>query len=121
MNTCTIYGYIMLGDGTPVEGVQVIFSLGDSPIMTSSGYAISRDTVITTTSSTGYFAIELVQNIEVFVQIPFIGFRERILVPTAESALIWSLCGIDMIDVDEGGDVNTPTNVEVNVDNTNNW
>lgn len=95
MNQCTVYGYVIDGSCSPVEGVVVTASPATIPaIIHGTDYAIHVGEVSTITSSTGYFEFSLIQNVDFVISIYSLGFKERILVPEQITALLWSLTGV---------------------------
>jgi hypothetical protein len=92
MDTCTIYGYVTDGSGNGIAGVLVYCFPASMPaVIQNTDYAVSPYPVQVATTSTGYFEIDLLQNVDFIVTISHIGFRSKIRVPEASSASLWGL------------------------------
>ena len=82
MATCKVYGYIKDGSGVPVEGILVMFKPASLPAVNSStGDAIVPLTLMTVTTSTGYFEKDLTINTDFVVIINAIGLKQKIRIP----------------------------------------
>jgi hypothetical protein len=104
MATCIITGTIINNSGTPVEGVLVSVIPAEIPaIITGTTQAIVQSTTIAETTSTGDFSITLIQGVTYNVIIKAIGYEQRIKVPTATSAVLWTLAPITETGNDSGG------------------
>jgi hypothetical protein len=92
MDQCLIYGYIVDSNGTPREGVLVTaFPASIPAVISGTEYAIYPREVEALTTSTGYFELDLIQNVDFYVHITAIGFREKIRIPASASASLWPL------------------------------
>lgn len=94
MTTCAITGTLLYSDGTPVETALIYAVPAVSPSMTSSGYGVIPYPIQTWTSSSGYFSMDLIQNIEFVVTINTLGFRQKIKVPELTSCGLFSLSSL---------------------------
>lgn len=93
MATCKVYGTIQSGDGNPTVGI-VIHAIPTTVPTIVGGVALSGYIVETTTSSTGYFELDLLQNVDFCVIINTLGFKEVVKVPVAADVVLWTLTSI---------------------------
>lgn len=93
MATCKVYGTIQGGDGTPTEGI-IVHAIPTTIPTIVGGVALSGFIVETVTSSTGYFELNLLQNVDFCVIINTLGFKEVIKVPVATEVVLWTLTSI---------------------------
>ena len=94
METCKINGTLLYSDGNPMNNYLVYAVPALSPAVTSSGYAISPIPIQTTTTTSGYFELNLIQNVEFIVTINCLGFRQKIKVPALTSSGLFSVSSL---------------------------
>lgn len=83
MATCIVKGTIVDSSENLISGALVFAVPAKSPAITSTGVAIFPEPVQAITS-TGYFELVLIRNMEFVVHINFLGFKEKIRVPDQE-------------------------------------
>ena len=102
---CTVYGYVKLGDATSVDSVKISAIPDTQPAIDSiTGNAILPIALDTYTDSTGFFSINLIQNVVYRVNIREMSFYQRVMIPKAGSVELWSLSSISDV-----GDQPAPT------------
>ena len=90
MNRCLVTGYLYDGGGYAMPNVLVTAFPDNAPfIMSSTGQIVARTLIETITSSTGYFAFSLLQNVEYCISIKELGYKEIYKVPTAATATMF--------------------------------
>jgi hypothetical protein len=96
---CRLYGYIVNGKKEAIDGVTIFAVPYDSPIVIDDTFSIiSPDSVITTTSSTGEFYIDLIQNAKFTISIPHVGLRKTIIVPSSTGPVVlWGLTDLFIV------------------------
>jgi hypothetical protein len=95
MATCKVYGYIVDGSEIPLSGIAIQFIPAAMPAISSStGKAIVPRTVESFTTSTGYFETNLLVNTDFVVIINALGLKEKIRIPQAVSANLFTLTGM---------------------------
>jgi len=83
--TCIVYGFLYDIMGKPLRGVEVKAELVKPyTILNNTDLTISGR-VATITNASGYFQLQLLQNIEIVLSIPAIGYYKEVVVPTLES------------------------------------
>jgi len=97
-NFCAITGSLVDGSLNPILGAAIYASpVVDSNIIynTSTGYykGLVSFPVRALSDVTGVFSINLVKNALFRIVIRYIGFDEVVLVPTTDTAVLWSLVG----------------------------
>lgn len=93
MATCKIYGTIQHGDGNVAEGLLIYAVPVAIPTIVGTS-AVSPYPVETISTSTGYFEMELLQEVEFRIIINAIGFKQVIKIPVADEYLLWSLTAV---------------------------
>lgn len=93
MATCKVYGTIQSGDGNPTVGVYIHATPTTIPTIVG-GVALSSYYIDTISSSTGYFELNLLQEVEFCVIINTLGFKEVIKVPAQDEVILWTLTSI---------------------------
>ena len=92
MSACKVHGYIVDGTSTGVEGVLIYAIPKTMPAtITATGSAVHPIPIEVVTTSTGYFELNLIRNMDFVVFINAIGFRTAIRVPDEDSAVLWTL------------------------------
>ena len=76
MATCIVKGTIVDGAENPISGALIIAVPANSPSITSTGIAIFPEPIQAITS-TGYFELTLIRNMEFVIHINFLGFKEK--------------------------------------------
>jgi len=96
MATCTLNGYLLIGSSTGLSGAYVHAVPYDSPaVIIGTGKVVSPDKVTVLTSSSGYFELDLIQNVRFTITIPELGLRKTILVPESSGPIaVWGLTDI---------------------------
>lgn len=93
MDLCKVYGYIQSGDGNPTVGIMIHAIPTATPTIVG-GNALSSFTIEAITTSSGYFELNLLQNVEFLIIINTLGFREVILVPIQDEVVLWTLTSV---------------------------
>ena len=97
---CLVSGNIANGTGTPYANAKLNFIVDVIPAVENSTHTgIVPESVYCTTSSTGYFSINLVKLFIYRVDIRCMGFNGIIQIPNATSADLWALTAIPILDV----------------------
>ena len=94
MANCILTGTILYSDGSPVESALIYAVPAVSPAISSTGYGIVPYPIQIYTSSSGDFSLELMRNVEFFITIPTLGFREKVRVPDTSTVSFFSLTSL---------------------------
>jgi hypothetical protein len=93
MALCKVYGTIQSGDGNPTVGVYIHAIPTTIPTIVG-GVALSSYTIDTISTSTGYFELNLLQDVDFCVIINTLGFKEVVKVPAQAEVVLWTLTSI---------------------------
>jgi hypothetical protein len=94
MNLCKVTGTLLDSSGTPLEQALIYAVPAASPAITSTGVGIIPMPVKTFTTSSGYFELNLLQNVAFVVTINMLGFRQKVSVPATATVDLFSLGNI---------------------------
>ena len=95
---CVVTGSIVDGGLTPIIGATIYADpIVDSNVIfsTSTGYykGLAAFPLRAITDDAGAFSFNLVKNGMFRISIRYIGFDEVVLIPTTDTAVLWSLVG----------------------------
>jgi hypothetical protein len=97
-NFCIITGSVVDGSLTPISGAVIYASpIVESNVIfnTSSGYykGLAAFPIRAISLADGSFSINLAKNALFRISIRYIGMDEVVLIPTTDTAVLWSLVG----------------------------
>lgn len=95
MANCTLTGYILDAQGTPLENVTIAAVPSEVPaIISGTSNALSVRRVEVYTTSTGYFELPLLQNAYFHIVIKEIGYEDTVKIPVETTVVLWTLTSI---------------------------
>lgn len=97
MNLCNITGRIVDSQGEGIDGVIVSAMPTNTPsIISGTSSAISPLPIDVVTTSSGYFSISLIQNIEYTITIFELGYNQTVVIPAEDAVVLWDLSTVDV-------------------------
>lgn len=91
-NTCRIYGSIVEPNGNAFSKIPVTATIITYPNQINNTQdSVATNPIVTFTDDAGNFYLDLIQNVTYYVSINDILFKQVIIVPEQESALLWSI------------------------------